>query len=88
METGFTQDLLSWITENPAWAGLLIFLVAWVESLVVIGIILPGIFILFGIGAMIGLGALEFYPVWLAATAGAFLGDLLRKTGWQRRISG
>lgn len=77
METGFAQDLLNWISDNPAWAGLLIFLVAWVESLIVIGIILPGIFILFGIGAMIGLGALEFYPVWLAATLGAFLGDIV-----------
>ena len=48
METGFAQDLLNWISDNPAWAGLLIFLVAWVESLIVIGIILPGIFILFG----------------------------------------
>ena len=74
MENGFTQELLNWISENPGWAGLLIFLVAWIESLVVVGIVLPGIFILFGIGAMIGLGALEFYPVWLAATLGAFLG--------------
>lgn len=77
METGFTHDLLNWISENPGWSGLIIFLVAWIESLVVIGIVLPGIFILFGIGAMIGLGALEFYPVWLAATLGAFLGDII-----------
>ncbi len=77
MEAGLTQDLLNWISENPGWAGVIIFLVAWVESLVVIGIILPGIFILFGIGAMIGLGALEFYPVWLAASTGAFLGDIV-----------
>jgi membrane protein DedA with SNARE-associated domain len=69
--------MLDWITANPGWAGLVIFLVAWVESLVVIGIVLPGIFILFGIGAMIGLGLLDFYPVWLAASAGALLGDLL-----------
>jgi membrane protein DedA with SNARE-associated domain len=77
VDTGLTQDLLNWIAENPGWSGLLIFLVAWVESLVVVGIILPGIFILFGIGTMIGLGALEFYPVWLAASTGALLGDVL-----------
>jgi membrane protein DedA with SNARE-associated domain len=69
--------MLHWITANPGWAGLVIFLVAWIESLVVIGIVLPGIFILFGIGAMIGLGLLEFYPVWLAASVGALFGDLV-----------
>jgi membrane protein DedA with SNARE-associated domain len=77
LEGGFTQDLLNWISENPAWSGLLIFLVAWIESMVVIGILLPGIFILFGIGAMIGLGVLDFYPVWLAATLGALFGDII-----------
>jgi membrane protein DedA with SNARE-associated domain/membrane-associated phospholipid phosphatase len=77
VDTGPTQALLDWLAHNPGWAGLLIFLVAWIESLVVIGIVLPGIFILFGIGAMIGLGALEFYPVWLAASAGALLGDVV-----------
>jgi membrane protein DedA with SNARE-associated domain len=34
-------------------------------------------FILFGIGALIGLGVLEMTPIWVAATAGAFAGDSL-----------
>lgn len=77
MDDGLTRDLLNWVSANPGWAVLLIFFVAWAESLVVIGILLPGIFLLFGIGAFIGLGVLDFYPVWIAASVGAFLGDVL-----------
>jgi len=44
---------------------------------VLVGILLPGIMILFGMGALIGLGVMELGPVWLAATSGAFLGDTL-----------
>ena len=47
------------------------------ESLVLVGILLPGIVILFGVGTLIGLGILELLPIWLAATTGAFLGDFL-----------
>ena len=77
MDEGIVQDLLSWIAEHPGWSGLVIFAIAWIESLIVIGIILPGIFMLFGIGAMIGLGTLEFYSVWIAASSGALLGDVI-----------
>jgi len=77
MESGWIQDLLSWLSAYPAWGWALVFLVAFVESLVLIGILLPGVMILFGVGALIGLGVLEFLPIWLAATSGAFLGDSL-----------
>lgn len=77
MDSGLTRALLDWISANPGWSVALIFIVAWAESLVVVGIVLPGIFILFGIGAMIGLGLLDFWQVWMAASLGAFLGDLL-----------
>ncbi len=42
-----------------------------------VGILLPGIMILFGVGALIGLGVLDITPVWIAASTGAFLGDAL-----------
>jgi membrane protein DedA with SNARE-associated domain/membrane-associated phospholipid phosphatase len=75
MDYAWTQDLLNWLSQNPGWAGALVFMVACVESLVLIGIMVPGIVILFGIGAMIGLGAIEFTPVWFWGSLGAFLGD-------------
>ena len=76
MEAGWLQDLLNWISANPGWSGLVIFVVAFIESLVVVGIFLPGIFILFGVGALIGLGVAETLPVWVGGSLGAFCGDI------------
>ena len=77
MDTGWTQELLIWLNAHPGWGVAIVFLIAFFESLVLIGILLPGIMILFGIGTLIGLGLLELIPVWVAASTGAFLGDTL-----------
>lgn len=75
METGWTQELLNWLHGHPGWGYTIVFLVSFVESLALVGILLPGIVILFGIGTLIGLGLLEMIPIWIAASLGAFLGD-------------
>ena len=75
MDTGWTQELLGWLNDNPGWGFSIVFLVAFFESLVLIGILLPGIVILFGIGTLVGLGVVDMLPIWIAASAGAFLGD-------------
>jgi len=77
MDTGWTQDLLNWLSANPGWAGFWVFVMSMVESLAFIGILVPGIIILFGIGAIISLGGIELWPVWLWGSLGAFTGDLL-----------
>jgi undecaprenyl-diphosphatase len=75
VDSGWTQDLLNWLQANPGWGFITVLLVALIESLALIGILLPGMFILFGIGALIGLGVFEMKPIWIAATTGAILGD-------------
>ena len=87
METGWTQDLLNWLNLHPAWGVAVVFLVAFLESLALVGILLPGILILFGVGALIGLGVMEMTPVWIAASLGAWLGDFL-SYGLGRRFRG
>jgi len=77
LETGWTQELIAWLNAHPGWGFSIVFLVAFFESLVLIGILLPGIVILFGVGTLIGLGMLELIPIWIAATVGAFFGDSL-----------
>jgi len=77
LETSWTQELIAWLNAHPGWGFSIVFLVAFFESLVLIGILLPGIVILFGVGTLIGLGMLELIPIWVAASAGAFLGDSL-----------
>lgn len=77
MEAGWTQALLEWLRSEPGWGIGIVFLIAFLESLVLVGILLPGIILLFGVGTLIGLGILELLPIWMAASAGAFLGDSL-----------
>ena len=77
METHWTQDLLNWMSANPGWAGFWVFVMSFVESLAFVGILIPGIIILFGLGALISLGALELLPIWLWGSVGAFAGDII-----------
>jgi membrane protein DedA with SNARE-associated domain len=71
------QTLVDIVTRYPEWAFAVIFLVAFVESLAGIGLIIPGTLILFSLGALVGLGALDFWTATLACTLGAICGDLL-----------
>lgn len=75
MDGSWTQDLLAWLNAHPGWGVAIVFLVSFFESLVLIGILLPGIVILFGVGTLVGLGVLEMIPIWVAASTGAFFGD-------------
>jgi len=76
MDTGWTQDLLNWLSANPGWAGFWIFVISFIESLAFVGILVPGIIILFGIGALISFGAIELLPVWIWGSTGALAGDV------------
>lgn len=67
--------LFDWISANPGWAGVGVFLIAFFESLALVGLILPGAAMMFGIGAMVGTGALPLWPTLVWATAGAIAGD-------------
>jgi len=69
------RDLLTWVAANPGWAHLGVFLVALVESLAIIGLMVPGVIMMIGAGALIAAGALDFQPVCLWAIAGAVAGD-------------
>ncbi|MCG7909013.1 MAG: bifunctional DedA family/phosphatase PAP2 family protein, partial [Candidatus Thiodiazotropha taylori] len=69
--------LLTWIGENPFWAGLSVFLVAFSESVAIVGLLVPGVIAMFGFGALIATGTLEFWPVFWWAVAGAVAGDSL-----------
>ncbi|MEW7980083.1 MAG: phosphatase PAP2 family protein [Candidatus Sedimenticola endophacoides] len=67
--------LLDWVAAHPLWSGLVIFLVAMSESLAIVGLIVPGVMIMFGIGALIASGAIAFWPALGWAVAGAVVGD-------------
>lgn len=71
-----TVDIVfSWISANPAWAGFIVFLVAFFESLALVGLVLPGAVMMFGIGALVGGGVMPLWPTLVWAAAGAIAGD-------------
>ncbi|EOD2821464.1 DedA family protein [Providencia stuartii] len=63
--------------EHEIWALPIIFFLAFGESLAFLSLLLPATVILLGLGALIGESGITFWPVWLAATLGAFFGDWL-----------
>ncbi len=73
--TELFQQLLDWIALHPLWAGICIFLVSMAESLAIVGLIVPGVMIMFGIGALIATGVIPFWSAMAWAVAGAVTGD-------------
>jgi undecaprenyl-diphosphatase len=69
------QPLLDWVAAHPLLAGLVLAAVAAAESLVLVGLLVPGAAIMFGAGALIGTGHLSFWPMVAWAVAGAIVGD-------------
>lgn len=55
----------------------LVFFLAFGESLAFISFFLPATIILLALSVLIGESGISFWPIWTAATIGAFLGDWL-----------
>lgn len=68
---------LDWIAAHPGWMALLVFLTALSESLAVVGMLVPGAILMFGFGALIALGHMDFWSACAFAVAGAVAGDAL-----------
>lgn len=76
---GVVEDLISratdLITEYGPWAGPLVGLLAFGESLAVIGILIPATAVLFAVGGLMGADIVEPLPILAWAIGGAILGD-------------
>jgi len=75
MDWQSVQPFFTWLSENPAWAGLAVLIIALTESLVIVGLIVPGAVLMFGVGTLVGTGVLGFKETILLAFIGAVLGD-------------
>lgn len=74
MEAALT-DLMNWVHAHPHWAGLFVLTVSALESFLVVGLVVPGSVVMFGIGTMIAAGSMELVPTLIWAAVGAVLGD-------------
>ena len=79
------QALLEhFITQSTVYSLMAVVLVAFLESLALVGLILPGTVLMAGLGALIGSGELSFWHAWLAGIIGCLMGDWISFwLGWR-----
>lgn len=73
----FIEPLLAFVRDHQSWAGPLVAIIAFAESLAFFSAFVPGWGVLVGVGALVSAGGLSFWPVYVGAVIGATLGDWL-----------
>lgn len=75
MDSSRWDAILDWISRHPLAAGAVIFLIAFCDALLFLGVAVPATPLLFAVGTMVGLGHIDPWYAVACATAGAFCGD-------------
>ena len=73
----FTRTLADFVRDHQVWASPIVLLLAFGESLAFISLLIPAWGALVAIGALIGVSGINFFPIWIAGSIGAALGDWL-----------
>ena len=68
-------SVIGFVETNQGWAPVIVAALAFGESIAILSFFVPATVILVGVGALIGVTGLEFWPIWSGAAAGAVLGD-------------
>jgi undecaprenyl-diphosphatase len=71
------STVTDYLSAHPYLAILILFLVAFGEAMLFLGLFVPSSPIMIGAGALVGLGKLGLFPVLIASAAGAVAGDAL-----------
>ncbi len=76
MNSTWLQSLL----QDSHWPALIVFLLLWLESFPFTGVLLPGVALVTGLGALVTTQAMNYVEILLIGSLGAFLGEhLIRK---------
>ncbi|WJV53327.1 DedA family protein [Prodigiosinella aquatilis] len=71
------------VTQSLAYSLMAVLLVAFLESLALVGLLLPGTLMMASLGALIGSGKMALYPAWGMGIIGCLLGDWISYfIGW------
>ncbi|WP_333822061.1 DedA family protein [Pinisolibacter sp.] len=71
----FFDAALRLIETHRAWAGVIYGLMAFGESLVIVGVLIPATGVMMATGALVGAGTVPFLDVWIGGAIGAAAGD-------------
>ncbi|MFV8571778.1 bifunctional DedA family/phosphatase PAP2 family protein [Marinobacter sp. SBS5] len=77
MTETWLNDATSWVAANPGWLALALAATAFIESLAVAGIIVPGVAMLFAFAALAGKSGMPLTEALVWAGVGAVAGDVL-----------
>ena len=73
----YAQQIIDLTRQHGALASPIAFALAFGESLAFISLLVPAWTVLVAIGALVGVSGIGFWPIWIAISMGAALGDLL-----------
>lgn len=73
----YAHAVTEFVRANEVWAAPTVFVLAFAESLAFISLLVPAWGALVAIGVLLASSDIPFWPIWLAAAAGAALGDWL-----------
>ena len=73
----YAQQIIDFTRQHGALASPIAFAFAFGESLAFISLLVPAWTVLVAIGALVGVSGIGFWPIWIAISMGAALGDLL-----------
>ena len=77
MQSAWFDNIVAWIGAHPQAAGLLIFLIAFSDAVIVLGAIVPALPLMIAIGVLIGMQEIAGPYAVACAALGAFAGDSL-----------
>lgn len=75
MDITSIQPYIDIFANNPNWFGLLVFFISLLESLVLIGMFVPGMPVMFSVGVLMGNGTVPLMQTMILAILGAIAGD-------------
>jgi membrane protein DedA with SNARE-associated domain len=73
----YVDQIIAFVRDNAEWAPPIVFALAFGESLAFISLLIPAWSVLIAMGALIASSKINFWPVWVAGSLGAALGDWL-----------
>lgn len=75
MHSDSLAPLLQWLNANPNWAGFVTFLISAIESIAILGTIIPGSIAMTALGTLAGAGIIPLWTTIFWAIVGAVVGD-------------
>jgi membrane protein DedA with SNARE-associated domain len=73
----YVQPIVDFVRLHQVWAAPVVFALCFAESLAFVSLLIPAWGALVLIGGLIAAGGLNFWPIWIAGSIGAALGDWL-----------